>query len=182
VVPQPNWLPPLLTVFREFPDAGAVVGTLVSRDGQVNEAGVIVFSDGSMTGFGNGEYAVDLPLYNFVRPVESGGHAILAVKKELFLAIGGFDSRYRNRSYAVVDLCFRLARKNYVIYHQPQSRAVQIDDSDSVKASTEGSGDRTRLSAAHRRSLKNCPARPADLVNGNWYRLAVATSEGGSRG
>ena len=50
-VPWLGWLAALLRTMREHPDAGAVGGKLVLPDGALQEAGSIVFRDGSAAGF-----------------------------------------------------------------------------------------------------------------------------------
>jgi GT2 family glycosyltransferase len=44
-VPQPNWLPPLLEIFRDHDDVGAVGSKLLFPDGTIQHAGVITAKD-----------------------------------------------------------------------------------------------------------------------------------------
>src|SRR5262249_11089517 len=47
VVLLPGWFEPMLRVFRDRPDAGACGGKLILSDGTLQEAGSVVFRDGS---------------------------------------------------------------------------------------------------------------------------------------
>ena len=46
-LPQPGWLPPVLRILRDQPQAGAVGGKLLYPDGTLQEAGGVIFADAS---------------------------------------------------------------------------------------------------------------------------------------
>ena len=123
-VPFPNWLPPLLHVFRRFPDAGAVGGKVLSSTGILQEAGGVIFADGSAAHVGRGDVDDDHPVYAYVREVDYCSGALLAIPRRLFLEMGGFDPRYRPAYYEDVDLCFTLRAHDFCVYYQPASRIV----------------------------------------------------------
>jgi GT2 family glycosyltransferase len=140
-VPQPGWLSALLRTFPEHPEAGAVGGKLLYPDGSLQEAGNVIFSDGSGANFGRGDYVSDDPLYSYVREVDYCSAALLATPRALFEEIGGFDDRYRPAYYEDTDYCFSVwARKHRVLY-QP----------DSVVVHTEGATSGTDLSRGVKR-------------------------------
>ena len=125
-LPLPGWLPPLLRLLRDKPDAGAVGGKLVYPDGRLQEAGGIIFSDGSGLNFGKNEDADD-PVYNFVREVDYCSGALLATRRTLFLELGGFDLRFEPAYYEDTDYCFSLRRHGYRVYYQPESAIVHFE-------------------------------------------------------
>src|SRR5262249_18636089 len=88
-IPLPGWLPPLLRLFRDDPITGAVGGKLLYPDGRLQEAGGVIFSDGSGANFGRGDYNPEAPLYNYVRDVDYCSGALLATPRSLFIACGG---------------------------------------------------------------------------------------------
>jgi len=93
-IPIAGWLPPLLRVLADDPGVGAVGGRLVYPDGRLQEAGSVVFSDGSAANFGRDDLNPDLPLYTFIREVDYCSAALMATRRSLFEALGGFDSQY----------------------------------------------------------------------------------------
>lgn len=122
-VPQPGWLESLIKLAEERPDAGAIGAKLVYPNGMLQEAGGIVFQDGSGWNFGNGDDA-NKPVYNVVSDVDYCSGACLLVKKELFDQIGGFDEQYAPAYYEETDLCFSLRRKGYKTLYNPDTLVV----------------------------------------------------------
>lgn len=126
-LPLSGWLPPLLRILRDKPEAGAVGGKLVYPDGRLQEAGGVVFSDGSGCNFGWSDKAANAPLYNFVREVDYCSGAMLATPRTLFMELGGFDVRFKPAYYEDVDYCFTLREKGYRVYYQPESVIVHFE-------------------------------------------------------
>ena len=126
-LPSAGWLPPLLRIFRDKPDAGAAGGKLVYPDGTLQEAGAVVFSDGSACNFGKHDEAADAPLYNFVHEVDYCSGALLATRRDLFTQLGGFDVRFAPAYYEDADYCFSLRSKGYRVYYQPESVIVHFE-------------------------------------------------------
>src|SRR3989442_2364867 len=65
-----GWLKPLLRAFRDCPKIGIVGGKHISADGRLREAGGIVFANGRVRSFGESDFQIESPLYNFVREVD----------------------------------------------------------------------------------------------------------------
>jgi GT2 family glycosyltransferase len=120
----PNWLDPLLDVLRAHPNAGAVGGKLIYPDGRLQEAGGVVFCDGSAMNFARGEARLEAPHIDFVREVDYCSGALLATRKRLFERLGGFDAHYAPAYYEDADYCFRLRQLGYRSYYQPASAVV----------------------------------------------------------
>lgn len=114
-----GWLPPLLEIIKRD-DVGAVGSKLVYPDGTLQEAGSIVWNDGSALGYGRGDNA-EKPEYNYVRDVDYCSGAALMVKRELFEKIGGFDERFKPGYYEDTDLCFSIRNLGYKVMYQPMS-------------------------------------------------------------
>lgn len=127
VVLLPGWLPPLLRVFHAFENTGAVGAKLLSPDGVLQEAGALVFQDGSALNFGRGDTNPEDPLYGFVREVDYCSGALLATPRKLFLQLGGFDKFYSPGYYEDTDYCFRLRQQGYRVFYQPESAVVHSE-------------------------------------------------------
>ncbi|MDQ3511967.1 MAG: glycosyltransferase family 2 protein, partial [Pseudomonadota bacterium] len=82
-VPQPGWLDALLATFDEHPRTGLAGSQLLYPDGRLQEAGGLVFADGS--GWNYGRFAApDAPRYAFVREADYCSGAAIAIRRDLF--------------------------------------------------------------------------------------------------
>jgi len=134
----PGWLPPLLRTFRDRPDAGAVGGKLVYPDGRLQEAGGVIFSDGSAANFGSGDEDPEAPQYCYLREVDYVSGALLATRRELFLELGCFDSAYGFGYCEDSDYCFKLRKAGFRVYYQPESVIVHVEGGTSGTDVTKG--------------------------------------------
>src|SRR5690606_32261110 len=50
-----NWLSRLVSILEKYPDCGAVGDKLVLPNGQLQEAGSVIWNDGSTSGYGRGD-------------------------------------------------------------------------------------------------------------------------------
>jgi GT2 family glycosyltransferase len=177
-VPLPGWLPALLRTFRTHADAGAVGGRLVYPDGRLQEAGGVVFSDGSGANFGRGDIDVDAPLYTYVRSVAYCSGALLATRRELFRSLGGFDTLYRPAYYEDTDFCFSVRASGLGVYYQPDALVVHAEGG---TAGTDPASGAKRHQVANRATfadkwkglLADLPDPPARYTPATWQRLAA---------
>lgn len=174
----PGWFPPLLRVFRDHPDAGAVGGRLVFPDGQLQEAGGVVFSDGSAANFGRDDYDVDAPLYRFVREVDYCSAALLATPRHLFEEVGGFDVRYAPAYYEDTDYCFEVRKRSHRVYYQPESVIVHYEGGTSGTDLSSGVKryqlvNRAKFVTKWSHVLSSQPTPPSRFEFAAWHALAV---------
>ena len=182
-LPQPNWLPPLLRVLEEKPDAGAVGGKLIYPDGTLQEAGGVIFSDGSGCNFGKYDKAADAPLYSFLRGVDYCSGALLATPRKMFLELGGFDTRFKPAYYEDADYCFTLRAKGYRAYYQPESVIVHFEGASSGTDVTVGiksyqAANRIKFVEKWRDTLPGQPAPPKQYDAATLQALAVSGRRG----
>ena len=123
---QPGWLDALIDTFEDAPDAGIVGSRLLYPDGRQQEAGAILFADGTAWNYGHLD-APDKPQYSYRRAVDYCSGAALAIETALFRRLGGFDSAFAPAYYEDADLAFRVRAAGRAVYYQPLSRVVHFE-------------------------------------------------------
>src|SRR5690606_31038475 len=109
--------------FDADPEVGLVGAQLLYPDGRLQEAGGVVFSDGSAWNYGRFESPSD-PRYAYLRDVDYASGAALAIPRALFLQLGGFDTRYAPAYYEDTDLAFAVRGAGRRVVYQPAARVV----------------------------------------------------------
>jgi len=110
----------LLATFDQVDNVGAVCAQLRFEDGSLQEAGGIVWGDGSAWNWGRGEDPAD-PRFCYPRDVDYGSAAALMVRRSLWQEIGGFDERFAPAYYEDTDFCFAVRRAGQRVVYQPQA-------------------------------------------------------------
>lgn len=120
---QEGWLDALLDAARSAPDVGAVGSKLVYPDGRLQEAGGVVWSDGSaMNAGGGGDPRA--PQFNYRREVDYCSAASLLVRRGVWERLGGFDRAFAPGYYEDTDLCMALRKLGYRTLYEPTSVVV----------------------------------------------------------
>ena len=122
----PGWLDALLRCFAERPDCGMAGSRLVYPDGRLQEAGGLVFADGSCWNIGRFE-SRDAPAFRYRRETDYVSGASLLIHREVFQRIGGFDARYTPAYYEDTDLAFAVRKLGLRVYYEPASTVIHCE-------------------------------------------------------
>ncbi|MFC5577295.1 glycosyltransferase [Lysobacter niabensis] len=151
-VPQPGWLDALLGTFREHPGTGIAGAQLLYPDGRLQEAGGVVWNDGSADKLGH-LHASGEPAFNYARRVDYVSGAALAMLRTLCLELGGFDHRYSPAFYEDTDLAMRVRAAGLHVLVQPASRVVHLE------GITTGTDERRGVKSSQPRNLRRFAER-----------------------
>ncbi|TPG48694.1 glycosyltransferase [Rhodanobacter glycinis] len=132
-----GWLDALLRCFAERADCGIAGSRLVYPDGRLQEAGGLVFADGSCWTTGRFE-SRDAAAFRYRRATDYVSGAALMIRREVFRQVGGFDARYAPAYYEDTDLAFAVRQLGLRVYYEPASTVIHCEG---ISAGTDlGSG------------------------------------------
>jgi GT2 family glycosyltransferase/glycosyltransferase involved in cell wall biosynthesis len=121
-----GWLEALVACMEQAPDAGLVGAKLVYPDGRLQEAGGIIFNDGSGWNYGRFEDPDDAR-YCFRREADYCSGAAILLRRDLFGKLGAFDVRYTPAYYEDTDLAFAVRAAGLKVYVEPAATVVHFE-------------------------------------------------------
>ena len=123
---QQEWLNSLVTLIESDSHIGMVGSKLVYPNGKLQEAGGILWKDGSAWNYGNGMNPSN-PEYNYVKEADYISGASIMIRKTLWEEIGGFDELFVPAYCEDSDLAFEVRAHGYKVMYQPKSVVVHFE-------------------------------------------------------
>jgi GT2 family glycosyltransferase/glycosyltransferase involved in cell wall biosynthesis len=108
------------------PRIGAVGGKVIRTHGRLQEAGCIIWRDGSTQGYLR-DASPQSPEANFCREVDFCSAVFLLVRGGLLRELGGFDDAYAPAYFEDADLCVRIALAGYRVVFDPAVVVIHLE-------------------------------------------------------
>lgn len=172
---EPGTLAAAVARLDADPGAAAVGGPILLWDGRLQEAGSIIWRDGSCLGYGRGDDPAR-PEYRYVRDVDYCSGAFLLIRRDWFERLGRFDDAYAPAYYEETDFCARLWEHGQRIVYDPAVRvrhfefASEVASGWAVELQTR---NRARFVERHAGFLAQRPAPAAAAVVQARQRVAA---------
>jgi O-antigen biosynthesis protein len=141
----PGTIENALRTIRSSSDIGAVGGKIILLDGSLQEAGSIIWKDGSCTGYGRGDDPA-AAMYNFRRDVDYCSGAFLLTARETWNELNGFDPVFEPAYYEETDYCMRLWERGLRVVYEPSAAIIHYEF-----ASSKSMSSATRLQARNQK-------------------------------
>jgi len=162
VIVGDGWFAPLMTALDD-PVVAIASPAFLDPDGTLQEAGQVVYDDGCTAAIGGPELFTGDPAQVFTRDVDYASAACWVLRRDDFLATGGFDERYRPAYFEDVDYAMRVeqaGQRTRLVVDVPVVHEHGSAGSSEAAAVAERSRDTLRTT--WRGELAARPARPDD--------------------
>lgn len=122
----PGWLDEMVATFALDDGIGLVGSKLLFGDGRLQEAGGIVWRDGSAWNYGR-EQDPRRPEFSYLRDVDYVSGASIMLPRDLWEDLGGFDTMYDVAYCEDSDLAFRVRKAGRRVVMQPWSMVLHFE-------------------------------------------------------
>ncbi len=125
-----GWLHALLAAMSAHPRARAVGSRLLHLDGTLQEAGQVLWADGSTSCVGR-DAPPSAHAFEWARRVDYCSASSLLVRRETWERLGGLDEAYFPAYCEDVDFCLRIAADGGEVWYEPTSRVRHAESTSS---------------------------------------------------
>jgi GT2 family glycosyltransferase len=118
--PTYGWLDELIDAFSRFDQVGLVGSKLLYPDGKLQEAGGIVWGDGSPWNYGKGQNPWE-PRFNYSRQVDYVSGAAMMTTRDVWNELEGLSQYLVPMYFEDTDFAFKVREAGYKTYYIPSS-------------------------------------------------------------
>lgn len=136
-LPMPGWLDAMIDLAERDRAVGLVGSKLLNSDGTLQEAGGIVWADGSAWNFGR-DGDPNAASFNYVKDVDYCSGAAILVPRPVWDELRGFDPEFRPAYCEDSDFAFRARAKGYRTVYQPFSEVIHHEGRSHGRDETQG--------------------------------------------
>ena len=115
-----GWLDELIAGFERFENVGLVGSKLLYPDGDLQDAGGIIWGTGNPWNYGNRQNP-NAPAYSYARQADYLSGAALMLPADLWRSIGGLSSYLEPMYFEDTDLSFKVREAGYATWFIPSS-------------------------------------------------------------
>jgi len=133
-----GWLGALLASLRRRPGAGVVGSQVLGGDGGLLESGGILWGNGDVWNHGRGFGPERWFELDYEREVDYVSGCAMAIRRELWQQLDGFDTRYRPAYCEDADFCLRAREAGQAVLVQPQSRILHLEGLSNARSTDAG--------------------------------------------
>jgi GT2 family glycosyltransferase len=133
-----GWLGALLASLRRRPGAGVLGSQVYGGDGGLLESGGILWGNGDVWNHGRGFGPERWFELDHEREVDYVSGCAMAIRRELWQQLGGFDTRYRPAYCEDADFCLRAREAGQAVLVQPQSRILHLEGLSNARSTDAG--------------------------------------------
>lgn len=121
-----GWLDSLIEIAKTKKDAGIVGSKLVFSNGKLQEAGGIIWKDGTAANYGRLNN-IHAPSFNYLKEVDYISGASILILKSLFERVGKFDELFAPAYYEDGDLGIKIRMMGFKVYYTPKSTVIHYE-------------------------------------------------------
>jgi UDP-N-acetylmuramyl pentapeptide phosphotransferase/UDP-N-acetylglucosamine-1-phosphate transferase/GT2 family glycosyltransferase len=121
-----RWLDELVAAFADFNGVGLVGSKLVYPNGQLQEAGGIVWNNGNPWNVGRNGSPAD-PRYNYLREVDYLSAAAILLPRALWTEVGGFSPEMAPAYFEDTDLAMKVREAGRHVVYVPTSTVYHFE-------------------------------------------------------
>jgi GT2 family glycosyltransferase len=128
----------LAETFARQPEAGVVGAAMWSADGRPQEVGGIVWADGQVWNHGRNAPPEHGFALAYERQCDTVSGCALAIRRQLWQQLEGFDPRYRPAYAEDTDLCLRVRQAGKAVWVQPAARVLHLEGLSHSRSTEQG--------------------------------------------